>query len=267
MDYIEALPTCHRREQDFSCVLVVVDRLSKDRIYEPVASKGVNDLVEAMHRRVFCVKGLPRSMVSDRGRAFVSHFWRRYCERYGIGIKLSSAHHPETDGQTEIVNKALKNYLRSYINYAQDDWVDWLPDAEFAANNFVSQSTGMTPFFANHGYHPRTGAEPPGTYEATTNAEMEAADKIVERAEAVRLWLQDQLAWAQEEYERYANAHRQPHPEYRVGDQVYVNARHFAAERASKSLGYKNAGPWRVTRVIDGKAYELELPNWSYRII
>jgi len=73
---------------------------------------------------------------------------------------------------------------------------------------------------------------------------MEAADKIVERAEAVRLWLQDQLAWAQEEYERYANAHRQPHPEYRVGDQVYVDARHFAAERASKSLGYKNAGPW-----------------------
>jgi hypothetical protein len=262
MDYIEALPTCHRRGQDFSCVLVVVDRLSKDRIYEPVASKSVNDLVEAMHRRVFCVKGLPRSMVSDRGRAFVSHFWRRYCERYGIGIKLSSAHHPETDGQTEIVNKALKNYLRSYINYAQDDWVDWLPDAEFAANNFVNQSTGMTPFFANHGYHPRTGAEPPGTYEATTNAEMEAADKIVERAEAVRLWLQDQLAWAQEEYERYANAHRQPHPEYRVGDQVYVDARHFAAERASKSLGYKNAGPWRVTRVIDGKAYELELPDY-----
>lgn len=262
MDYIEALPTCHRRGQDFNCVLVVVDRLSKDRIYEPLASKSVNDLAEAMHRRIFCAKGLPRSMVSDRGRAFVSHFWSRYCERYGIGIKLSSAHHPETDGQTEIVNKALKNYLRSYINYAQDDWVDWLPDAEFAANNFVNQSTGMTPFFANHGYHPRTGAEPPGTYEGTTNVEMEAADKIVERAEAIRIWLQDQLAWAQEEYERYANTHRQPHPEYRIGDQVYVDARHFAAERASKSLGYKNAGPWRIKRVIDNKAYELELPDY-----
>ena len=262
MDFIEALPTCHRRGQDFNHVLVVIDRLTKDRIYEPMASKGVDDLVEAMHRRVFCVKGLPRSIVSDRGRAFVSRFWRRYCERYRIGVKLSSAHHPETDGQTEIANKVLKNYLRSYIAYAQDDWVDWLPDAEFAANNFVNQSTGMTPFFAMHGFHPRSGAEPPGTYEVATSPEMEAADKIVARTEATRAWLQDELAWSQEEYERHANTHRQPHPEYRVGDEVYVNARHFAAERPSKSLGYKNAGPWRITRIIDNKAYELELPDY-----
>jgi hypothetical protein len=110
-----------------------------------------------------------------------------------------------------------------------------------------------------HGFHPRSGAEPPGTYEVATSPEMEAADKIVARTEATRAWLQDELAWSQEEYERHANTHRQPHPEYRVGDEVYVNARHFAAERPSKSLGYKNAGPWRITRIIDNKAYELEL--------
>jgi transposase InsO family protein len=73
--------------------------------------------MEVMHCRVFCVKGLPLTIVSDRGTAFVSTFWRRYCERYGVKNKLSSSYHPETDGQTEIANKMIKNYLRSFINY------------------------------------------------------------------------------------------------------------------------------------------------------
>ena len=110
-------------------------QLTKSRILEPTRTKGVEELVEVMHRRVFCPHGLPFSIVSDRGSAFVSRFWRRYCERYRTKLKLSSAHHPETDGQTEIANKIVKNYFRSFINYAQDDWVDWIPDAEFAVNN------------------------------------------------------------------------------------------------------------------------------------
>jgi hypothetical protein len=72
-------------------------------------------------------------------------------------MKLSPAHHPETDGQTENANKVMKTYLRNYINYTQNNWVDFLPDAEFAANNMTNASTGMTPFFINNGYHPRTG--------------------------------------------------------------------------------------------------------------
>jgi len=77
----------------------------------------------------------------------------------------------------------------------------------------------------------------------------------------MRNWLQDQLTWAQEEYTRHANKNRQPHPEYRVGDRVYVDARHFAAERPSRSLGQKYAGPWAIKRVIDNKAYEVDLPD------
>ena len=112
------------------------------------------------------------------------------------------------------------------------------------------------------GYHPRSGAEPPGTYEGRGKAEAEAADKIIERTEKMNEWLKDQIAWAQGDYERYANKHRQPHPEYKVGDKVYVNAKTFAGERPSRSLGLKNAGPWRIIRVIDNKAYELELPEY-----
>jgi len=259
MDYIEELPPCRRHGRTYRHMLVIVDRLTKSRILEPTRTKGVEELVEVMHRRVFCPHGLPFSIVSDRGSAFVSRFWRRYCERYRTKLKLSSAHHPETDGQTEIANKIVKNYFRSFINYAQDDWVDWVPDAEFAVNNHVNESTGMSPFFADHGYHPRTGAEPPSN--SPRDPEMQAADQLIQRTEAIRLHLQDEIAWAQEEQERHANKRRAPHPEYRVGDLVYVDARHFAAERPSVSLGYKHAGPWPIIRIIDHKAYELLLPD------
>ena len=261
MDFIEDLPPCRRNNRTYRHTLVIVDRLTKGRVLEPTRTKSVDELVEVMHRRIFCVYGLPRSIVSDRGTSFVSRFWQRYCQRYNVKIKLSTAHHPETDGQTEIANKMLKNFLRSVINYAQNDWLDWIPDAEFTANNHVNESTGMTPFFADHGYHPRTGAEPPRPEDSTRNPAIEAADQLVRRTEAIRQRLQDEIAWAQEEYERHSNRHRSPHPEYRVGDRVYVDARHFAAERPSVSLGFKYAGPWPIIRIIDNKAYELQLPD------
>ena len=260
IDFIEDVPPCKRHGRTYRHLLVVVDRLTKGRILEPMRTKGMEEVVEVMHRRVFCVKGLPLTIVSDRGTAFVSTFCRRYCERYGVKNKLSSSHHPETDGQTEIANKMIKNFLRSFINYLQDDWVDWVPDAEFTANNHANESTGMTPFFASYGHHPRTGAEPPKP-STTRNPMLEAADKLVDRTEAIRQWLQDEICWAQEEQERQANKHRAPHPEYRLGDLVYVNAKHFAAQRPSVSLGYKNAGPWPIIRIIDNKAYELRLPD------
>ena len=68
---------------------------------------------------------------------------------------MSTAFHPQTDGQTERFNSVMEQYLRSYVNYLQDDWSSWLPLAEFAANNHSSEATNLSPFFALHGYHPR----------------------------------------------------------------------------------------------------------------
>jgi hypothetical protein len=72
-----------------------------------------------------------------------------------VKINLSSAYHPQTDGQTEWLNQVLEQYLRCFINYHQDNWVDLLPVAEFAYNNTFQESIHQTPFFANYGYHPR----------------------------------------------------------------------------------------------------------------
>ena len=164
------------------------------------------------------------------------------CKRHGIKVKFSSAHHPKTDGQTKNANQVMKNYLRAYVNYAQDDWVDHLPMAEFLANNHINESTGMTPFFADNSFHPCTGVKPPEAYQGSWKAELLAADKIVANQEETLSYLQNQLTWAQEEQAYWANKQRQPHPGYKVRDMVYVDAKHFASERDSKSLSMKNAG-------------------------
>ena len=148
---------------------MVVDRLTKQRIYEPLEGLSTSEFIEAMHRRVFSAHGYPLSIVNDRGGQMASKLWRRLCKRRGIRIKFSSAQHPETDGQTENANKVMKNYLRAYVSYTQDDWVDHLPMAEFLANNHINESTGMTLFFADNGFHPRMGVEPPQVYQQGTS--------------------------------------------------------------------------------------------------
>ena len=258
LDFVVELPECRRRNRLYCHILVVVDRLTKRRIYEPLEGLSTSEFIEAMNRRVFSSHGYPVTIVNDRGGQITSTLWRRLCERHGIRIKFSSAQHSETDGQTENANKVMKNYLRAYVSYTQDDWVDHLPMAEFSANNHINESTGMTPFFADNGFHPRTGVEPPQAYQqgASQKAKLLTADQMVKQEEETRSFLQDQLTWSQQEQAHWANQNRQPHPEYKVGDMVYVDARHFSAsEGKSKSLSLKNAGPWKIIRNIANKAY------------
>ncbi|KAK1916543.1 hypothetical protein P3342_012167 [Pyrenophora teres f. teres] len=82
----------------------------------------VPTVVDKFMEYIWKEEGYPRTIVSDRGRQFTSHFWSRLCARVGTHPKLSTSHHPETDGQTENANADLKQYLRSYVNYLQTDW-------------------------------------------------------------------------------------------------------------------------------------------------
>ena len=98
--------------------------------------------------------GLPDDIVSDCGTQFVSKFKRSLFEILRVDIELSSVFHPQTDSQTERVNQVFEQYLQCTINYQQDDWIEYLPLAEFAYNTFHA-STQQTPFFSNYGYHPK----------------------------------------------------------------------------------------------------------------
>ena len=123
-------------------------------------------------KHVFAKHGLLADIVSDRGSLFVSKFWTELCTALGIEAKLSTAYHPETDGQTERVNQSLESYIRIYCSYDQDDWEELLPMAEFVYNNSPHRSTGVSPFFANKGYHPKLtlDLDNPGVLSMEVNA-------------------------------------------------------------------------------------------------
>ena len=102
---------------------------------------------------MFSIHGYPLTIVNDREGQITSTLWKRLCKQCGIKVKFLLAHHSETNGQTENANKVMKNYLRAYISHFQHNCIDHLPMAEFLANNHVNESTEMTPFFADNGFH------------------------------------------------------------------------------------------------------------------
>ena len=141
---------------------MVINRLIKIRYFIPITSLDTKELVKVFTYTIYKLYSALSTIVSDRGSSFVSDLWRRLNQRLKVTLSPSSAWHPETDGQTEIVNAAMNKYLRAFVSFTQDDWVDWLPLAEFATNNQVNETTGISPFFANYSYNLRLGVKPAG---------------------------------------------------------------------------------------------------------
>ena len=160
MDFITGLPESKppgsESDHGFNAILVIVDRLTKMAHYIPTREDTNSEQVARLYfDNIFRLHGLPDSIISDRGTQFTSVFSRTLCKLVGITQNLSTSFHPQTDGQTERINAILELYLRGYINYQQDNWCELLTMAEFAYNNTVSATTGITPFFALYGQHPR----------------------------------------------------------------------------------------------------------------
>ena len=136
-------------------ILVTVDRFTKMAHFTPTTTTvDAPEVARLFLRDVYRLHGLPSDIVSDRDKVFTSGFWHQFLALLGIKPNLSTAFHPQTDGQTERVNQVLEQYLRIFCNYQQDDWQELLPLAELAYNNSIHASTGKTPFFANYGCQP-----------------------------------------------------------------------------------------------------------------
>jgi hypothetical protein len=158
IDFITGLPPSSRREggQKYDAIMVVVDRYTKSVRYYPVTSDiTAPHLADLIARKlVLQGAGFLSSIVTDRGTQFTSKFRAALCFHLRIKRRLRTTYHPQTDGQMERQNRTLEQYLRAYVNYQQDDWVYWLPMAEFAYNNSVHSEQGVSPFFAETGRNP-----------------------------------------------------------------------------------------------------------------
>jgi transposase InsO family protein len=254
MDFITKLPI----SSGFDAILVVVCRLSKQKVLINCNSDcNAEGLAKLFVRYVWKDHGLPLSIVSDRGTQFISRFWKHLCTRLQIKARLSTAFHPQTDGQTENANGILEQYLRSFANYQQDDWSDWTPMCEFALNQWESATTKMTPFFANKGYHPRFGFEP---IPEPQDLQSLDAHRFSQKMEDINNYLRAEMLLSQESQETAANRHREPAYSYHVGDMVWLNSKNLKTRRPAKKLDWKNLGPFQVTRKISAHAFELKLP-------
>ena len=158
MDFIEQLPL----SSGFTSILVVVDCSSKQCIFIPTHDTITSpELTKLFLLHVFSKHGVPSHITSDRGSEFISHFFCSLGKALDIRLHFTSGHHPEGDSQTERMNQTLEQYLRIYSNYQQDNWSELLPLAEFSYNdNTLSATTGVSPFFANKGYHPNITVYP-----------------------------------------------------------------------------------------------------------
>uniref|UniRef100_A0A803TTM2 Gypsy retrotransposon integrase-like protein 1 n=1 Tax=Anolis carolinensis TaxID=28377 RepID=A0A803TTM2_ANOCA len=189
-DFITDLPP----SLGFTTILVVVDLFTKLAHFIPCDGlPTAKETADLFLQHVFRLHGLPKSLVTDRGSQFTSRFWKALQKLLGIDSRLSSAHHPQTDGQTECTNATLEQYLRCYVNYQQDNWASLLPLSEFAYNNGVQASTKETPFFANYGFHPRFF---PSVIETS---EVPAAEDWLQELTAVQQLLHQQLDQAKED--------------------------------------------------------------------
>src|SRR5882724_4683209 len=191
MDFIEGLPLSNGHDT----ILVVVCHLTKMVLFIPTFQDiDAEDLACIFLSQVFAKHGTPTNIISNRGKHFISRFWRSLFQLLGIKANLSMAYHPETDGQTERVNQILEQYLRVYINYQQDDWVNLLPLAEFAYNNTSHSATMVTPFFANKGFHPKLEV-------SLKCVVSDAAHQVATDLKELHLYLHDQISHALKQYE------------------------------------------------------------------
>jgi len=150
IDFIEKLLS----SSGFDTILIIVDWLTKQAIFIPAHDTITStDLAHLFVLHVFSKYSIPSHVTSNRGSEFVSNFFQSLGTALDMRLHFTSGYHPEGDGQTECTNQTLEQYLRVYCNYQQDNWSKLLPLVEFAYNNAPSATTGVSPFFANKGYH------------------------------------------------------------------------------------------------------------------
>jgi len=107
---------------------------------------------------------LPLQIILDRGVQYSAELFQEWCKILGIEYTISITYHLQTDGQTECVNQALEQYLRCYVNYNLNNWLDLLPSIEFAYNNQVYKGIKESLFYLENGRYPRAGLSQMVTY-------------------------------------------------------------------------------------------------------
>jgi transposase InsO family protein len=257
MDFVTGLPLSKDPATGlaYDSILVIVDRFTKYALMIPFRRDYTAvQLAHVLKDRLIRDHGIPKTIISDRDKLFTSNYWATLMAEIGIQRKLSTAYHPQTDGQTERTNRTMKTYLKIYSNHSQNNWVSLLPMAQMAYNDKRSEATGQTPYFANHGRNPNL-------FQRTLpSPKAEAAIKSAEEMKEVYETIQNKMLNAQRNSITHANKKRKTAPQLKEGDKVYLHTKNLRSKRPSKGLDHVKVGPFLISKRNGPVTYTLELP-------
>ncbi|QRW23612.1 Retrotransposable element Tf2 protein [Rhizoctonia solani] len=251
-DMIVGLPI----SEGFDAILTVIDRFSKMVHFIPTQSTALAiDIANLFITYIWKLHGLPRSTVSDRGPTFNAKFICHLYKRLDIKPTYSTAYHPQTDGQTEQIQREAEIFIRMFGNHRQLDWVSLLPLAKFALNNLKQSSMGKSPFQICYGLNPQFSVGQK-TDKSTPNADEHAEflEKGYDEVKAALSLLQERMKYF------YNQRHREEE-EIQVGDKVWLSHQNISTNRPSIKLSHKKLGPYLVVKKIGLHAYKLQLPH------
>jgi hypothetical protein len=230
MDFIGGLP----KVQGTDTIMVVVDRLTKYAHFLPVKHPyTAKDIATLFIKEIVRLHGFPSSIVSDRDKVFLSTFWSELFKQVGTKLKYSSAYHPQSDGQTEVVNRCVETYLRCLTGRQPKKWPRWLSWAEYWYNTNYHASLKSTPFEALY------GRRPPMLIRGDVNlSAVEEVNKLTAERNAMLREMQEQLLRAQDVVRAQANKHRRE-VEYQVGDMVYLKIQPYKLRKLANRINQK----------------------------
>ena len=249
-------------KEGYDMIFVVVDRLSKQAVSLPChKTVTAEDMARLYIDAIFRHKGPPESIVSDRGPQFVSHFWKEFCRILGVKLKLSTAYHPQTDGQTEIMNQYMDQRLRPFVNYYQDNWAELLPMMDYAQFTLEHSSIGISGFEMVNGCPPRTSFDwdTPAPTSDPERISQEKAKAMVTRLHEAIEKAKEFMVKAQDKKSRDVNAHRRE-VDFEVGDKVWVSTKNWKTQRPSHKLDHQMAGPYTIAQQ-KGHSFKLQLSD------
>lgn len=255
-DLITDLPT----SEGYDAIAVFVDLLTKQAFFCPT-NKTVDaaGLATLLLHNVFRHRGLPRVLISDRDPRVTSEMWTSLFQKLGCRLNVSTAYHPQTDGQTERTNRTLEQLLRCYVHPLHDDWAHYLPVVEFAYNSHLSASTKATPFAANLGYEPDTPA--------TLQLPPEPTDgDFLSKIKSLHQLAKSNVEQAHDYQAKYANKRRLPHP-FEVGQQVRLSTKHLTLEtQPTAKFRDRWLGPFEIIEQVTPVSFRLRLPPSMHRV-
>jgi hypothetical protein len=233
MDFVSGLPKSGGRDT----ILVVVDRFTKYAHFiglsHPFTAAQVAQL---FFDNIFKLHGCPTTIVSDRDPIFLNQFWQDFMKLQGVQLAYSSAYHPQSDGQTEVLNRCLESYLRCMVMDTPTRWFQWLTLAEWWYNTTLHSSIGMSPFEALYGISP-----PLHIPYIPNDSKLDSIEQLFHEREKKLASLKQSLAKAKNRMKQYADMNRTKR-HFSVGDWVYVKLQPYV-QNSLKAHRHQKLGP------------------------